>query len=333
MNQGKKGQIQILATTQGIIHPTLLQMVEVAGRTCYKSADKITDNSATGFVRGIVKSGHESVIEHSWIVFKLTGQETRDNVIMELFLANNLLSITQGENYYLASGNLRMFRDLFKAHQPSTVTDAMLSALKQRLPVFFEDFQETASFNNPDVVIDPQDHQWTPKEKLAHWSATVRFQYGSRTMTHQLVRHRPFSPSQESQRYCDEQDFYESDYFVVPPSIEANPELKEFYLQVMTELSQKHKTLVKMAKEAGLTKVREDARFILPNAVCSEIVITGNLKEWFHFFKMRCESHAQWEIRESFANKILSEFKQIFPGVFDRFQFSEDGTKADLIKS
>lgn len=135
---------------------------------------------------------------------------------------------------------------------------------------------------------------------LEHASITVRIRGGSRAMTHQLVRHRHIGVSQESQRYCDEGAFG----FIVPPSItEAGLEekfvgamemLQGLYLEIQGDLLE----AIKDGKLSEGRKVNEDARFILPNAVQSEIVLTANVAEWRWIFFRRLTTHAQWEIRD-----------------------------------
>ena len=198
---GKKGEAKILGYSIGINGENQIQLIETAGRTCYKSHDKITDDSAVRFVKKLRDIGHESVIEHSWVAVRFTGC--------------------------------------------------------------------------------------------------------SRAFTHQLVRHRLMAISQESQRYCDEQidDWYQ-------------------------ELQVKLKEAIKAGKTRG--KVNEDARFILPNAVCSEIVISCNFREWRHIFKMRTDIYAQWEIRYVMVD-LLRQFQKLFPVVFDDFEISDDGRSAGKI--
>lgn len=141
---------------------------------------------------------------------------------------------------------------------------------------------------------------------LEHACATFRITGGSRSFTHQIVRHRMASFSQQSQRYVDEHDFH----IVTPPSIQGNPEA----LKVFNELINKSREAY--AKLKGMEIRKEDARFVLPNAVTSEIVVSANLREWRHIIEMRTEKNAQWEIRE-ICGRILKELAQHAPTVFE----------------
>jgi len=118
-----------------------------------------------------------------------------------------------------------------------------------------------------------------------HAVATFRIAGCSRAMSHQLVRHRLLSVCQQSQRYVSEQTF---DY-VIPPSIAAT-EAADFERD-MDAL----RAMYAKWKARGVRN--EDARFVLPNACVTELVITANFREFRHIFKMRCSPHAQWEIR------------------------------------
>ncbi len=163
-----------------------------------------------------------------------------------------------------------------------------------------------------------------------HVSFTFGVEGVSRTLTHQLVRHRiGASYSQKSQRYVTEGQFE----YVMPPSIQGNPQAKEIFVQAMEEdqkryddivailVKQHIETLVeegqdeKSAKRNATKKAIEDARFVLPNACESKIVVTMNARALFNFFSLRCCTRAQWEIRE-LADQMLERVKKVAPTVF-----------------
>jgi thymidylate synthase (FAD) len=136
-----------------------------------------------------------------------------------------------------------------------------------------------------------------------HASATFCLRGCSRAMTHQLVRHRLMSVSQKSQRYVSERGF---DY-VIPPSVP--PEFADDFRADMEQI----RAMYAKWKSRGLRN--EDARYVLPNACGSEMVITANFREWRHIFRMRCAPQAQWEIREA-CLAMLRELHARAPGVF-----------------
>ena len=123
---------------------------------------------------------------------------------------------------------------------------------------------------------------------LEHASATFQIRGVSRSFTHQIVRHRLCSFSQQSQRYVKERKFN----FVEPVSIINNLEAHNLFNNFMDEV----KVIYGKLQELGIKN--EDARFILPNAVESEIVISANFRQFRHLFCQRCTKSAQVEIRE-----------------------------------
>jgi thymidylate synthase (FAD) len=127
----------------------------------------------------------------------------------------------------------------------------------------------------------------------------------SRSLTHQLVRHRIASYAQQSQRYVN---LNEPNY-VIPPKIAKNRQMKKAYDKTMQEIWVHYNKLLEMGIPA------EDARYILPNATCTNIIVTMNARALLNFFELRCCLHAQWEIRQ-LANKMLTEVKKVAPIIF-----------------
>jgi thymidylate synthase (FAD) len=130
---------------------------------------------------------------------------------------------------------------------------------------------------------------------IEHASLTFEISGISRACSHQLVRHRIASYSQESQRYVDLSD----PELVVPPSVAQSPEA----MRIWDDLSKRMKGAYRDLRELGTRK--EDSRFLLPNATVTRIVVTMNFRELLHFFRVRCDRAAQWEIR-ALAKEILS---------------------------
>jgi len=149
---------------------------------------------------------------------------------------------------------------------------------------------------------------------LEHVSFTFSIRGISRTCSHQLVRHRIASFSQQSQRYVDMQDFK----FIVPPLISKNKEAEQVFLETVKYIKDRYlqlKEILEKDKNLDKEKLNEDLRFILPQAVETKIVVTMNVRELFHFFSERLCYRAQWEIR-LLANKMLALCKEVLPSVF-----------------
>ncbi|MCX8124314.1 MAG: FAD-dependent thymidylate synthase [Spirochaetes bacterium] len=147
---------------------------------------------------------------------------------------------------------------------------------------------------------------------LEHASASFRVLGASRAFTHQMVRHRLASFSQQSQRYVNEEEFN----YIIPPSIAHNPQAKAIYTDFMEHARITYKKL----RELSIKK--EDARFVLPNALESQIVISANFREWRHIFSLRLEKAAQWEIR-SVCMQMLKILQKEAPSVFGDFIIDE----------
>lgn len=142
---------------------------------------------------------------------------------------------------------------------------------------------------------------------IEHASFTFSIEDVSRAMTHQFVRHRIASYTQQSQRYVT-YDMVEK--YVTPPSIEKNAEAKKTFEETLEKISEAYQNLI----EHGVPK--EDARFILPNAAKTNIIVTMNARELQHFFSLRCCTRAQWEIREV-ATEMLKQVKKAAPTLFE----------------
>jgi len=136
-----------------------------------------------------------------------------------------------------------------------------------------------------------------------HATATFRISDVSRAMTHQLVRHRLLSVSQKSQRYVQEGSFE----WIVPPTVPDGD--KAEFDQDMEVI----RAMYKKWKDKGLKN--EDARFVLPNACTTELVVSANFREWRHVFQVRCHRRAQWEIRDV-CLIMLKELRGHAPHVF-----------------
>lgn len=141
---------------------------------------------------------------------------------------------------------------------------------------------------------------------LEHWSATFAIEGVSRALLAQLTRHRIASFSVTSQRYVDMRKFN----YVTPETIDDSVLTSVSYKALMEEINGLYCTLI----AHGVPE--EDARYILPNACCTNIVMTMNARELRHFLSLRCCNRAQWEIRE-LANEMLKQCKEVAPNLFE----------------
>jgi thymidylate synthase (FAD) len=168
---------------------------------------------------------------------------------------------------------------------------------------------------------------------LEHGSVTFYITGISRSLTHELIRHRHFSYSQLSQRYVPERDAA----MVEPEVIAADPELHKKFVEAAeasvrayTELLEGLEQRFADVENATLRRkqARQAARSVLPNATETRIVVTGNYRAWRHFIAMRATEHADVEIRE-LAVECLRQLQGVAPNVFADFTISTlaDGTE------
>ena len=141
----------------------------------------------------------------------------------------------------------------------------------------------------------------------------VSFTFGidglSRVASHQLVRHRLASFSQQSQRYVKMN--YDPEAVIIPPSIKNNPEALKIFVETVKQSQETYKKLI----DLGISK--EDARFILPHGHSTRLVLTMNARELHHFFNLRLCKRAQWEIHE-LARKMLILCREKAPVLFEK---------------
>jgi len=139
---------------------------------------------------------------------------------------------------------------------------------------------------------------------LEHANFTFAVEGISRALSHQLVRHRIASYSQQSQRYVLEKNFE----YIIPPSVKRNPEGLAVFKETMEEINQAYQKLVELVP-------KEDARFVLPQASETKIVFTFNARSLLNFFEHRLCQRAQWEIRH-LGRLMLMEVKKVAPVLF-----------------
>jgi len=155
--------------------------------------------------------------------------------------------------------------------------------------------------------------------KLSHFSilehayATFKISGISRACSHQLVRHRICSFTQQSQRYVDESNFE----YIIPDSVRNNLKAYELFTDFVNKAKSVYIELLKL----GIKK--EDARYVLPNATTTQIIITANFREWRHIIELRGNINSQWEIRRIMI-EILKILKSYAPNCFEDFEIDEE---------
>ena len=297
-------------------------VIEYAGRVCYRSTHRM--GTAPRFIINRVKEGHEDIIEHIVATVRVRNSEEP----LRWRMLNRHCEVTQeSDGSWLVSGNTRVWLDLFRRG----IGLKALPFLQTIAPSVYAEFADKAPAPPPAAMPMPalDRHVLRPREEgplrvtllaftqpglgdaeaqLHHGAATFFFEGISRACTHQLVRHRLASFSQESQRYVslDKGDWS----VVVPPAIAGKEEAQARLNEAWEYLQRLYQEL----RQMGIRK--EDARFLLPNATATRIVTSMNFAAWSHFFWLRAvDKAAQWEIRR-LGQLALEMLYGIAPAVF-----------------
>lgn len=266
--------------------------IEYAGRVCYKSYNTMTEDSYKIFIPKIASSGHTSVLEHEHKMFRFK-KEFFSKELEDLIKYNGHFKITcvNNDTYYI-SANIRAWYELVNKNRGNAI-DIISSYLSRDYPYLFEHKTDEIDI---EILYGAEAEEYCPIDIHKIYTFEI---VGSRSFTHQLVRHRTLSFSQESQRYVNfSKDKFGHSVKFMDFDFEE-PERKKFYV----EACQKTEELYFKMIEAGCKP--EDARQVLPNGTATTIIASGTKEEWKMFLKLRLDPHAQSEIR-SVAETIAS---------------------------
>ncbi len=293
---------------------SLVTRIEVCGRLCYKSEDKITAQSAAPFVKNIIKRGHNSVTEMG--VFSLRIHVSDGKQVSEIYgVLPKYLFIDEVDDTLLITGSVRAFRELILKHSEIRLVNAIGKFLIDRHPILYDDIaMKTVTGNNGPGQIEKvplAEIDKLPTVLLAkHRHIAVKF-YVNRAITHEIVRHRPCSYLQESQRYCrySESKFDNQVTFIKPMFFKEGSEEYELWEKAMLDTE---KIYIKLLE----TSSPQAARTVLPNSCKTELIAYANLVEWHHIFNLRTSAGAEPSMRE-IMNPLLAEFRKRFLPIFD----------------
>jgi thymidylate synthase (FAD) len=287
-----------------------LAIIEKAARTCYKTEDKITEGSAERMVRMLIQRGHEAMLEHGDYIFLLEDYKILDNIayslrrLMESGADVPLLTFTNLNQRPIISGNVRAWRELL-----ATRCGAAYYFTGAIDPIYTADLvPEEERIDDPRVKQIHYSDLYGNDEKRVHLRQTVRFTV-DRGVTHEFVRHRVMSFAQESTRYVD----YSGDGIAViePCFLEEHTEPYDLWKRQCMSAD----TAYTHEKRLGLKP--EEARTVLPQSTKAELVMTGTLRQWDHFFDMRArqttgKAHPQ---AAEVAIPLMKEMAARFPDV------------------
>lgn len=260
------------------------KQIELAGRTCYKSEDKITPDSAKAFVERMINSGHGAMLEHGTVYL---GMPIETIIPIEAngwgkyesnkYSKGGVVCSINGEKRVATTTNLRVL-----------VENGWLDDLQ--------------------YICEPT--------KYHEKRITVRF-ICDRGVSHEFVRHRVFSFAQESTRYCNySKDKFGNELTFIQPCYLNEAELAQYGPYHLVSRNKSPESIficsLNNAEKDYLTLIEsgwkaQEARAVLPNALKTELVMTGFATDWPHFFELRCASNAHPQARE-LAIPLYDEF-------------------------
>ena len=268
--------------------------IELAGRTCYKSEDKITGDSAKEFVDRMIKLGHGAMLEHGTIYLTIDGEDPNLSKIQ----SNPYTKVNLVPYEVLTEGNYTIS---YKAHITTNLRVLIENNLKELLQ----------------YQVEPTEHH----EKRI----TAKF-ICDRGVSHEFVRHRVFSFAQESQRYCNyNKDKFNNELTFIKPTwldiptgdytywdgdwcdidnmkiqLPSDNGVADNFLWCLNNAGMQYRLLI----NKGLKP--QEARGVLPNATKTELVMTGFESDWEHFFELRCSGAAHPD-----AKKLADELRSL----------------------
>lgn len=260
------------------------KQIELAGRTCYKSEDKITPDSAKAFVERMINSGHGAMLEHGTVYLGMP---------IETIIPIEANGWGQYESNKYSKGGI-----------VCSINGEKRVAVTTNLRVLVEN----GWLDDLQYICEPTEYH----EKRI----TVRF-ICDRGVSHEFVRHRVFSFAQESTRYCNySKDKFGNELTFIQPCYLNEAELAKYGPYHLVSRNKSPESIficsLNNAEKDYLTLIEsgwkaQEARAVLPNALKTELVMTGFATDWLHFFELRCASNAHPQARE-LAIPLYEEF-------------------------
>ena len=271
--------MKLINSSVEVIEPTgytlqdIYKQIELAGRTCYKSEDNMTDTSAKDFVNRMVASKHYAMLEHGAVYLRYMPAEI--NMRPELTYLNNPLTKYCVNKFSITN----------------------LDSGEVYVTTNYRVLVENNWLDDLQYLFEPT--EFHSKRIMARFIC-------DRGVSHELVRHRVFSFAQESTRYCNySKDKFGKELTFIKPSWwkEEDNEVATLYIQPWRNIENCYLTLI----ENGIKP--QDARAILPNALKTEVVMTGFESDWDHFFELRCAKAAHPDMQK-LANELKGKFHE-----------------------
>ncbi|MBM9613261.1 FAD-dependent thymidylate synthase [Desulfobulbus rhabdoformis] len=287
--------------------------IEFCGRICYKSEDRIDTKSAIPFVRKMAEYGHNSVLEMGVTTFTVTARSKDTIAAFFLHQPKYLFIDRLDEQSLLISGSVRALTEMALAHPNDPIARALVQKLETAHPYFFETITWGPCQQAAEVEVQRMSLaqvEALPREQLIkHRYLAVKF-IVNRAVTHELVRHRPCTFLQESQRYCrySADKFGNEVTFIKPVFFHEGSAEYALWAESMEAMEKQYLHLLE-------TSTPQAARTVLPNSCKTEIIVYANFQEWQHILALRTSPAAEPSMREVMMplGKMLAEK---YPAIF-----------------
>ena len=258
----------------------VFKFIDLAGRTCYKSENKITEDSASEFVNRMVKSGHGAMLEHGTVYLTIPNKNISRSLLIYNYEINPYSKVVNTDDYIYITTNYRVIIENNWNEHLKYIT----------APNEFHAIRTTVKF-----ICD-------------------------RGVSHEFVRHRVFSFAQESTRYCNytKDKFNNELTFIIPCWIkdleEGNYHNHWQYHRFKNDSSKKWFCVCLDAERIYTDLINDgwkpqEARAVLPNSLKTELVMTGFDSDWQNFFKLRCAPNAHPQAKE-LADMLKDKFNK-----------------------
>lgn len=312
-------------STEELFNPNPQKHIEFIARTCYKSEDKITEDSNKVMCKNLYKNKHWAMLEHFIFIYKINKTINFKSNFVEILSAEKYIDVTEqiiiNERRTILSFNARSLLDLiikYKDHEQ------ILNDLIMLIEKIVYDYDCDEIFGNRFKKVDHDNFIkiddvtiLTPIEQFIHGWHSIKF-VCDRGISHEIVRHRVASFAQESTRYCNySKDKYGKEITVIKPfylkdgSDNPNNEMVAWGVWKRA-IENSEKSYFEML-DLGCTA--QEARAVLPNSLKTELIMTAKNYEWNHFFELRADKPAHPQIKE-LVIPLLIDFTNRFPELF-----------------
>lgn len=324
--------VQLIEKPEFADRMSVLKYLEKIGRVCYKSEDRITDESCVKFIKMLRDRKHWAMLEHFIFTFEVPKEiyfafnhiivDINDAKVQQFsrYFTKSVYADKYGENHCLISASATAINNMiniegFYVEPVMALAKRLHTEIPELILLPETDNEAMLAFNRVDekdiVILQPHNVEQLPRNiRMQHDWFTALY-VTNRAISHEIVRHRPFSYAQESTRYVKY-----GDITVIKPMFDVNTSSNETELQKYNTWRHAMETAEQTySKLLDLGAKPQEARGVLPNDLKTEINQTGRLESWEHFFNMRCDNAAHPQMREV-AEQLYDQAAKYAPGVF-----------------